>query len=56
MRNNPNIRTAQLMALLGCAETAAENHIAYLRKNGYVERIGSQKTGWWKVKNLEDKA
>ncbi len=54
MRNNPNITTAQLMVILGCAETTVENHIAYLRKNGYIERIGSRKAGWWKVKNLED--
>ena len=54
MRNNPNITTTQLMMLLGCAETTVENHIAYLRKNGYIERIGSRKTGWWKVKNSED--
>ena len=56
MRNNPNITTAQLMMLLGCAETTVENHIAYLRKNGYIERIGSRKAGWWKVKNSEDEA
>ena len=56
MRNNPNITTAQLMVLLGCVETTVDNHIAYLRKNGYVERIGSRKTGWWKVKNPEDDA
>ena len=55
MRNNPNITTAQLTMILGCAETTVENHIAYLRKNGYIERIGSRKTGWWKVTNLEDK-
>jgi predicted HTH transcriptional regulator len=54
MRNNPNITTAQLMVILGCAETTVENHIAYLRKNGYIERIGSRKAGWWKVKNSED--
>lgn len=56
MRNNPNITTAQLMVILGCAETTVENHIAYLRKNGYIERIGSRKAGWWKVKNSEDEA
>ena len=56
MRNNPNITTAQLMMLLGCVETTVENHIAYLRKNGYIERIGSRKAGWWKVKNSEDEA
>ena len=56
MRNNPNITTAQLMVMLGCAETTVENHIAYLRKNGYIERVGSRKAGWWKVKNSEDEA
>ncbi len=56
MRNNPNITTAQLMVMLGCAETTVENHIAYLRKNGYIKRIGSRKAGWWKVKNSEDEA
>ena len=54
MRNNPNITTAQLMIILGCAETTVENNISFLRKNGYIERIGSKKTGWWKVKNSGD--
>jgi len=54
MRNNPNITTAQLMMILGCAETTVENNISFLRKNGYIERMGSKKTGWWKVKNSED--
>ena len=49
MRNDPNITTAQLMIILDCAETTVENNIAYLRKNGYIERVGSRKTGYWKV-------
>ena len=49
MRNNPNITTAQLKVLLGCAETTVENNIAYLRRNGYIERVGSRKNGYWKV-------
>ena len=46
MRNNPNITTTQLMMLLGCAETTVENHIAYLRKNGYIERIHQKRPAW----------
>ena len=38
MRNDPNITTAQLRVILGCAETTVENNISYLRKNGYIER------------------
>ena len=49
MRNDPNITTAQLRIILDCAETTVENNIAYLRKNGYIERVGSRKTGYWKV-------
>ena len=50
MRNDPNIITAQLRVILGCAETTVENNISYLRKNGYIERVGSRKSGYWKVK------
>ncbi len=49
MRNNPNITTAQLRIILECAESTVENNIAYLRKNGYIERVSSRKTGYWKV-------
>ena len=49
MRNNPNITTAQLSVVLGCAESTVENNIAYLRKNGFIERVGSKKKGYWKV-------
>ena len=49
MRNDPNITTAQLRIILDCAETTVENNIAYLRKNGYIERVGSRKTGYWKI-------
>lgn len=49
MRNNPNITQMQLMDIIGIGETAIQNNISYLRKNGYIERIGSNKNGYWKV-------
>lgn len=49
MRNNPNITKAELSRLLGISTTAVDNNISYLKKNGYIERIGSNKTGYWKV-------
>ena len=49
MRNNPNITTAELHMLLNISETAVENNISFLKKNGFIERIGSKKTGYWKV-------
>ncbi len=49
MRNNPNITQQQLAAIIGISVTAIQNNISFLRKNQVVERIGSNKKGWWKV-------
>ena len=48
-RDNPNITTSELHQILGISETAAENNLAFLKANGYVERVGSKKSGHWKV-------
>ena len=49
MRNNPNVTKAELSRTIGISTTAIDNNIAYLKKNGYIERIGSNKTGYWEV-------
>ncbi len=49
MRNNPNVSKAELRKILGISSTAVDNNIAYLRKNGYIERIGTTRAGYWKV-------
>ena len=49
MRDNPNITIAELASLLSISETAIENNLAFLRENGYIKRVGSKKTGYWKV-------
>ena len=49
MRNNPNITHPQLMRITGLGKTAIQNNVSYLRKNGYVERVGSNRNGYWKV-------
>jgi predicted HTH transcriptional regulator len=49
MRNNPNITQPQLMTLIGIGKTAIQSNVSFLRKNGYIERIGSNKNGYWKV-------
>ncbi len=49
MRNNPNITQPQLMAVIGISRTAIQKNVSFLRKNGYIERIGSNKNGYWKV-------
>ncbi len=49
MRNNPNITQPQLIEIVGIGKTAIQNNISYLRENGYIERVGSNKKGYWKV-------
>ena len=49
MRDNPNITTAELHNILGVSETAVEKKISFLRDNGYLARVGSKKTVYWKV-------
>ncbi|MCD7751785.1 MAG: winged helix-turn-helix transcriptional regulator [Lachnospiraceae bacterium] len=49
MRDNPNITTEELHRILGVSETSVNRNLSFLKENGYVERIGSKKTGYWKV-------
>lgn len=49
IRNNPNVTQPQLSQLIGIGITAIENNIKFLKENGYIERVGSNKTGYWKV-------
>lgn len=49
IRNNPNITQPQLMSVVGIGRTAIQNNITFLRVNGYIERVGSNKNGYWKV-------
>ena len=50
MRDNPNVTLPQLMIEIGLERTAIQNNVTYLRENGLIERVGSNKTGCWKVK------
>ena len=49
MRDNPNITAEELRKILGISKTAVDNNISFLRKNGYIERVGSKKAGYWNV-------
>lgn len=49
MRNNPNVTKAELSRIIGISTTAIDKNISFLKKNGYIERIGSNKTGYWRV-------
>ena len=49
MRDNPNVTMAELHVILGISETAVENNITFLKENGYIERVGAKKNGYWRV-------
>jgi predicted HTH transcriptional regulator len=49
IRNNPNITQPHLVLAVGVSKTTIYNTISFLKKNGYIERVGSNKTGYWRV-------
>ena len=49
IRNNPNIAQPQLMAIIGIGKNAIQNNIAFLKENIYIERVGDNKNGYWRV-------
>lgn len=49
LNNTPGASADQLGEALGISSRTIRNHIASLRKVGILERIGSNKTGYWKV-------
>lgn len=40
----------QLSIIVGVGLTAVEKNIRFLKENGYIVRIGANKTGYWEVK------
>lgn len=51
IRNNPNITKEQLKNILNISSTAVDNNLKYLKDNNYIERVGSNKLGYWKIKD-----
>jgi ATP-dependent DNA helicase RecG len=49
IRNNPNVTQPQLAILIGIGKTAVQNNIVVLKRKGFIERVGSNKSGYWEV-------
>ena len=49
IRNNPNITKPQLMIKCDLGKTSIDNIIKKLKGMNYIERIGANKNGYWKV-------
>ena len=44
-----NEKLSKIFAQLRISDTAIDNNIRYLKNDGYLERICSNKEGYWKV-------
>ncbi len=49
LRETPRMSTAHLATALGISQTAVEKHIARLRAQGLIVRVGPARGGHWKV-------
>ena len=49
IRNDPNVTYNQIAAAIGKGKSTINNAVRFLREHGYIERMGSDKTGWWRV-------
>lgn len=49
IRNNPNVTKRQLQSLLGVGKTTVDNGIAALKRAGLIQRVGSNKSGYWEA-------
>ena len=49
LKENPRATSAELAELLGIALRTVKNHISILKKCGSIERVGSDKSGYWKI-------
>ena len=52
IRDNPNITVNQLMIKTSLSEPGVKKNIKQLKEKGIIERVGSKKTGYWKIKEL----
>ncbi|MCH5172482.1 MAG: putative DNA binding domain-containing protein [Erysipelotrichales bacterium] len=49
IRDNPNITINQIMIHTGLSEPGVKKNLKLLKDKGYIERIGANKNGYWKV-------
>jgi fido (protein-threonine AMPylation protein) len=51
LKQNPKAKYIELANKTGYSASTIKRHIQELKKNGLIERIGSDKTGYWKINN-----
>ncbi|MGD9153117.1 MAG: ATP-binding protein [Gammaproteobacteria bacterium] len=51
IKKNPNVTARELAIALNLTLRAIEKQLAKLKDDGVIERAGSRKTGYWKIRN-----
>jgi|BioPla2DNA2_1021312.scaffolds.fasta_scaffold11186_5 ATP-dependent DNA helicase RecG len=49
IETNPNLSTRELSENLNIPFRSVQRYISNLRKKGFIERVGANKNGYWKV-------
>ena len=52
IKQNPRITIAQMAEALSVSDRMVKKHLAVLKGNGLVARIGSNKTGYWEIQKI----
>ncbi|MDI7260843.1 MAG: winged helix-turn-helix transcriptional regulator [Thermodesulfobacteriota bacterium] len=50
LRSEPKITRDELARMLGKSQNTIKEHLGRLKSEGRLERIGSDRNGYWKVK------
>ena len=51
IKENPTISAAQMSVMVSVKKRTIERELAILKKQGFINRVGSAKTGHWKIIN-----
>ena len=49
IETNPNLSTRELSGNLNIPFRSVQRYISNLREKGFIERVGANKNGYWKV-------
>jgi ATP-dependent DNA helicase RecG len=52
--NNPLITQAELSKMTGLTRRGIEYNLSRLKEKGFIERVGPDKGGYWKVRTEKD--
>lgn len=49
LRSNNHLTTTQMSATLGVSDRTVRKHLTVLKEKGLITRVGSNKTGHWRI-------